>query len=63
MYRLGKLFHLAAKVLGSEHLASQWFKLPEISFGGATPLDYADTEIGAREIERLLRRTAQGVYS
>lgn len=63
VYRLGKIFHLAMKVLGSGELASQWMKLPEKTFGGATPLEYADTGIGAQEVERLLRRTAHGVYS
>ena len=63
VYRLGKIFHLASQVLGSDSLASQWMKLPEEAFGGATPLEYADTGIGAQEVERLLRRTAHGVYS
>ena len=63
VYRLGRLFKIAQNVLGSAKLASKWFKLPEKAFGGATPLDYADTETGAQEVERLLRRTAHGVFS
>jgi putative toxin-antitoxin system antitoxin component (TIGR02293 family) len=63
VYRLGKLVHLATKVLGSDELASNWFKTPKKALGGATPLEYADTEIGKQEIEKLLYRTAYGVFS
>lgn len=63
VYRLGKLYHLAARVFGSRDLASQWFKIPSSALGGATPLDYADTEIGKQEIEKLLYRIAYGVVS
>jgi uncharacterized protein (DUF2384 family) len=31
--------------------------------GGAVPLDFAKTEIGAREVENLLGRIEYGVYS
>jgi putative toxin-antitoxin system antitoxin component (TIGR02293 family) len=63
VYRLGKLFHLAARVLGSRELAGQWFKMPTTALGGVTPLDYADTEIGKQEIEKLLYRIAYGIVS
>jgi len=63
VYRLGKLFHLAFRVLGSSELAGQWFKIPSTALGGATPLDYADTEIGKQEIEKLLYRIAYGIVS
>ena len=63
VYRLGKLFLLASKVLGTDELASQWFKSSKKAFGGATPLEYADTEIGKQEIEKLLYRIAYGVFA
>lgn len=63
VYRLGKLFHLASRVLGSRELAGQWFKIPSTALGGATPLDYADTEIGTQEVEKLLYRIANGIVS
>jgi len=31
--------------------------------GGAIPLEYARTEVGARELEKLLGRIDYGVYS
>jgi putative toxin-antitoxin system antitoxin component (TIGR02293 family) len=63
VYRLGKLFHLATRVLGSRELAGQWFKMPATALGGSTPLDYADTEIGKREVEKVLYRIAYGIVS
>jgi putative toxin-antitoxin system antitoxin component (TIGR02293 family) len=63
VYRLGKLFHLATRVLGSRELAGQWFKMPATALGGVTPLDYADTEIGKREVEKMLYRIAHGMVS
>ena len=63
VYRLGKLFHLATRVFNSRELAGQWFKIPSSALGGATPLDYADTEIGKQEIEKLLYRIAYGIVS
>ena len=36
---------------------------PQVGLGGAVPLDYAETELGAREVEDLLSRIEYGVYS
>jgi uncharacterized protein (DUF2384 family) len=36
---------------------------PQIGLGGAVPLAYAETELGAREVEDLLGRIEYGVYS
>jgi uncharacterized protein (DUF2384 family) len=40
-----------------------WLKHPQRGLGGAVPLDYAETEIGAREMDNLLGRIDYGVYS
>ena len=34
-----------------------------VGLGGAIPLEYAETEVGAREVENLLGRIEYGVYS
>jgi uncharacterized protein (DUF2384 family) len=36
---------------------------PQFGLGGAVPLEYAETEVGAREVENLLGRIEHGVYS
>jgi putative toxin-antitoxin system antitoxin component (TIGR02293 family) len=63
VYRLGKLFLLATRVLGSPERAGQWFKSPTTALGGSTPLDYADTEVGKQEVEKVLYRMAYGIVS
>lgn len=43
--------------------ARQWLRLPKQALGGQSPLDYARTEVGAREVENLLGRIEHGVFS
>jgi hypothetical protein len=40
-----------------------WFTSPKIPLDGKTPLECADTEIGAKEVEDLLGRLEHGVFS
>lgn len=61
--RFARLMGKAVKVLESEDNARQWLTSPQFGLGGAVPLDYADTEVGAREVEDLLGRMEYGVYS
>jgi putative toxin-antitoxin system antitoxin component (TIGR02293 family) len=53
----------AAEVLEGEDNARRWLTSPQHGLAGATPLDYATTEAGAREVEDLLGRIEFGVYS
>ena len=61
--RYARLLAFAVKVFGNQEDAKQWLKAPQFGLGGAVPLDYAKTEIGAREVETLLGRIQDGVYS
>lgn len=61
--RVALLLERATEVFGRLADAREWLTSPNMSLGGATPLIYADTEIGAREVEDLLGRIAYGVYS
>ena len=61
--RFARLMGKAVKVLESDDHARQWLTSPQFGLGGAVPLDYADTEVGAREVEDLLGRIEHGVYS
>lgn len=60
--RIGSLFDRAVEVLGGEDHARHWLKSPQKALGGRTPLEYADTEPGAREVEDLLGRLEHGVF-
>lgn len=61
--RFALLFEKAVDVLGSAETARQWLKTPKKALGGKLPLDYADTEPGAREVEELLGRIEYGIFS
>ncbi|MCP5516482.1 MAG: DUF2384 domain-containing protein [Verrucomicrobiales bacterium] len=61
--RFARLLGRAVDVLESEAGARQWLNSPQVGLGGAVPLDYAETEVGAREVEDLLVRIELGVYS
>ncbi len=61
--RFARLLGKAVKVFGDIEDAKQWLDSPQFGLGGAVPLDYAKTEVGAREVENLLGRIEYGVYS
>ena len=61
--RLGRLFQQATEVLGDEGEARDWLLAPAFGLGGAVPLDYAGTEVGAREVEHLLGRIDHGIFA
>ena len=63
VYRIGNLFDMAVRVMGDEHSARQWFVTPKHALGGKSPLEYVDTEPGAREVEGMLGRLEYGVFS
>jgi putative toxin-antitoxin system antitoxin component (TIGR02293 family) len=61
--RLWRLFRQATSLFGNAVKARAWLKHPQFGLGGAVPLDYAQTELGAREVENLLGRIKFSVYS
>jgi putative toxin-antitoxin system antitoxin component (TIGR02293 family) len=61
--RFSRLLEHATNVFGDTDKARAWLKHPQYGLGGAVPLDYAETEIGAREVDNLLGRIDYGVYS
>jgi len=61
--RFAQLLGLANRVLENEDDARRWLTSPQFGLGGAVPLNYARTEVGAREVEDLLNRIEYGVYS
>ena len=70
LYRLARLFEKAVETFdadgdrdAAEDDARRWFHLPQWALGGDTPLAYAHTEPGAREVEALLHRIDHGVLA
>ena len=62
VFRLAGLFERAVTVFSDEEVARQWFHQPVKGFDGRTPLEFADTEPGAREVEDMLGRIEEGVF-
>lgn len=63
LWELSRLYFRAAEVLETEAAAVHWFKNPIQALGWATPLAYARTAVGLRELENILGRIEHGVYS
>lgn len=61
--RFARLLGRAASVMESLGDGRRWLTSPQVGLGGAIPLEYAETEVGAREVENLLGRIEYGVYS
>ena len=62
--RITRIFHLATDLYeGDKAEAVKWLKEPNRALADRTPLDFARTEIGAREVENLIGRLEHGVFS
>ena len=63
LVRYERLLKKAEDVFGDGKNAREWLTHKQVGLGGAVPLEFAKTEIGAREVENLLGRIEYGVYS
>jgi putative toxin-antitoxin system antitoxin component (TIGR02293 family) len=63
LFRVVALFQKALQVLGERDEARRWFTTAKKALGGKTPLEFSETEVGAREVEDLLGRIEYGVYA
>ncbi len=64
LMRYARLYWQAVQLLdGNEESARAWIKRPARALDGVTPLDFADTEVGGREVETLITRLEHGVYT
>jgi|GEM_PF-995954 len=64
LVRFSRLFGLAVELFeGDAKAARHWMQTPKKPLDGATPLEMARTELGAREVEKLIDRLENGVFS
>jgi putative toxin-antitoxin system antitoxin component (TIGR02293 family) len=63
LLRYARLYARAESTFGDESAAQQWLKAPARALGFESPLHFAETEAGAREVENLLGRIEHGVFS
>ena len=63
LFRVGRMAALAEDVLGGRDKAASWLQRPNRALGLKSPLQSLDSDLGAAEVESLLRRIEHGVYS
>jgi putative toxin-antitoxin system antitoxin component (TIGR02293 family) len=64
LLRIGMVFERAVALFdGDVRSAVGWLTSAKKALGGETPLRYARTEPGAREVENLIGRVEHGVFS
>ena len=64
LMRLGRVFEQAVALHdGDQDAAREWLETPIAALGDERPLDLAQTDLGAREVEDLIGRIAHGVVS
>jgi putative toxin-antitoxin system antitoxin component (TIGR02293 family) len=62
--RTAMIFERAVELFAGDAVAARrWLRTGQPALGGETPLDFATTEIGAREVERLMGRLEHGVFT
>ena len=61
--RLMRLYALARKIFVSDDNTRGWFHGKIRALGGKTPLEFARTEPGAREVENIIGRIEDGIFS
>lgn len=64
LLRASRLFGKTLELFeGDRDAATEWLTTAQPALGGTIPLDLARTEIGAREVERLVGRLEHGVFA
>ncbi len=64
LVRLARVFSAAIELFeGDIPKARDWMKTPRAALSNISPLEMASTEVGAREVEALIGRLEEGVFS
>ena len=64
LLRLAEIFEAALGLFDGDHDGvRQWLTSPVRGLSHARPIDYARTELGAREVRNLIGRLEDGVFS
>lgn len=62
LLRLSRVFMKALELFEGDFLGTKaWLMGPNPGLGGQTPIDFARTEVGAREVENLIGRLEHGI--
>ncbi len=61
--RLIRITEEAEKTFGDADFAHKWLSYPNPALSDRIPIEMAETDAGAREVETILTRVAYGVFS
>jgi putative toxin-antitoxin system antitoxin component (TIGR02293 family) len=62
LLRVARVRNLGRVLFTTDEAVSEWLSKPESALGDIAPLDLLDTDLGAREVENLLRALAYGHF-
>ncbi len=63
LLRVASAFQRTLELFQDIDKARKWFTTSKVALGGLSPLKCCDTEAGCREVENLLGRLDEGVYT
>ena len=64
LLRLSRIFAESFQLFeGDFHAARTWLFTPQPALGGGIPIEFSRSEVGAREVERLIGRLEHGIPS
>ena len=62
LLRAARVFAQAVSLFNGDYKAArEWFAKPLGALGGSSPLEFASTELGAREVETIIGRLEHGI--
>lgn len=61
--RVGSAFQKALELFKDLEKARRWFNAPKTALNGLSPIECCDTDAGAEEVEKLIGRISEGVYT
>jgi len=62
LLRVARVRNLGRTLFTTDEAVSNWLSKPDASLGDTAPFDLLDTDLGAREVEDLLRALANGHF-
>ncbi len=63
LLRIRLIYNKALEVFENEKVVQKWLKNPYWLIDNIAPIDYLDTEIGGREIEKILHHLKNGLFT
>jgi putative toxin-antitoxin system antitoxin component (TIGR02293 family) len=63
VYRIARLYDRACEVFEDIEMARKWLRETSWALGDVSPLEFAETELGAQEVDDLLGRIEHGVFT